>query len=641
MNITQLFKCFAEGNIEVKASLSRRKSATMTSFECTRDGDDIVLHATGDGAGAFKYFDLRLHREGSCAVLSVDAETPTTLSSYLSFAPEDAVVLRLRLPEPERIRGYFHEYFCWTHTYCTEAISKIPATTDTFFMRYPDAHAHVYCLCGDNFKCNADGDTLCLSPCTSGIRHLKGAFVTVGVADTPYEACRENFAFARRTGALRVPLVSERKMPEFLEGLGWCTWDAFEHDVTEEKICEKLTELRDKGVPLRWVLIDDGWSTLAEEDEYITSFYSDKKKFPLGLGHCIERIKNEFGIKYVGVWHAFGAYWKGVKEGSELYLEQKENLVRTPTDFIVPSFDPERAFAFWDAWYAYLKKCGVDFVKVDNQTGHSLIAEGSMATAEALRRAHAALERAAEKYFGSAVINCMGMGTETVQSRTHSIISRTSEDYCRDDEGYLDQLTMQDIYIPAWHGELYRSDFDMWWTDLASSPRVGALHALNGAPNYISDRVGHTDPAPILPSIEKDGTVRMPDFAVRPTFDCLYDCTPCLKAWNRWGDAFGVFAVNCSSIEMSDELTLCSIEGATSERGYVAYMYFEKRFERITDAHALPFTLGAEAAESISLYPVCEDENGEYIMLGSTERYFGAGAAKLEKTYISTLPLKA
>lgn len=637
MNITQLFKCFADGKIEVKASLSRRRGTTMTEFECTRDGDDIVLRATGDGAGAFEYFILKLHREGECAVLSVDAETPTALSSYLSFSPEDALVIRLNLPEPERLRGYYHEYFCWTHTYCVDSFSKLPATTDTYFARYGDSHAHVYCLCGDNFKCNADGDTLCLSPCTSGIRHISGAFLTVGISDSPYEACRSNFAFARRTGALRVPLVSERKMPEFLEGLGWCTWDAFEHDVTEDKICEKLTELRDKGVPIRWVLIDDGWLSIAEEDEYIVSFYSDKKKFPLGLGHCIERIKNEFGIKYVGVWHGFGAYWKGVKEGSELYLAQRENLVHTPTGFIVPSFETERAFAFWDAWYGYLSECGVDFVKVDNQTGHSLIAEGSMATAEALRRAHAALEAAAEKHFGSAVINCMGMGTENVQARPLSAISRTSEDYCRDDSGYLDELTMQDIYIPAWHGELYRSDFDMWWTSLESSPRVAALHALNGAPNYISDRVGCTAPEVLLPCAEADGTVRMPDFAVRPTLDCLYDCTPCIKAWNRWGDAFGVFVVNCSTVELSDALSLSAIEGATAERGYVAYMYFAKRFARVTDGTPLPFALGSEEAESISLYPVCEDEHGEYIMLGSTERYLGAGAAVLEKTYISTL----
>lgn len=637
MNIKQFLRCFSDGNIEVKVSLSRRKSATITEFECTQDGDDIVLHARGEGAGAFEYFNLRMKSNGSCAVLSVEAETPTSLSSYLSFAPEDAVVIRLRLPEPDKIRGYFHEYFCWTHTYCVDEFSRVPATTDTFFARYEDTHAHVYCLCGDNFKCNADGDTLCLSPCTSGIRHLKGAFLAVGISDTPYEACRNNFAFARKCGALRVPLIEERQMPKFLEGIGWCTWDAFEHDVTEEKICEKLSELRDKNVPIRWVLIDDGWLSIADEDEYLVSFYSDKKKFPLGLGHCIERIKNEFGIKYVGVWHGFGAYWKGVKEGSELYLAQKENLVRTPTDFIVPSFDTERAFAFWDAWYGYLKECGVDFVKVDNQTGHSLIAEGSMATAEALRRAHAALEKAADKYFDGAVINCMGMGTETVQSRPLSAISRTSEDYCRDDAGYLDELTMQDVYVPAWHGELYRSDFDMWWTSLPTSPRVGALHALNGAPNYISDRVGYTDPAVLLPCAERDGTVKMPDFAVRPTFDCLYDCTPCIKAWNRWGNAFGVFAVNCSNVEMSDKLSLCDIEGANSERGYVAYMYFEKRFVRVTAETPLTFTLGAQKAESISLYPISEDSCGEYIMLGSTERYFGTGAVTLEKTYISTL----
>ena len=40
-------------------------------------------------------------------------------------------------------------------------------------------------------------------------------------------------------------------MPEIFNYLGWCSWDAFYTDVTEDKIRQKTQELTEKKVPVR------------------------------------------------------------------------------------------------------------------------------------------------------------------------------------------------------------------------------------------------------------------------------------------------------------------------------------------------------------------------------------------------------
>jgi raffinose synthase len=41
--------------------------------------------------------------------------------------------------------------------------------------------------------------------------------------------------------------------------LGWCTWDAFYHDVSAQGIMSGLDSFRRAGVQPRWIIIDDGW----------------------------------------------------------------------------------------------------------------------------------------------------------------------------------------------------------------------------------------------------------------------------------------------------------------------------------------------------------------------------------------------
>jgi hypothetical protein len=51
----------------------------------------------------------------------------------------------------------------------------------------------------------------------------------------------------------------EKQLPEVARYLGWCTWDAFYHDVSAQGIAAGLQSFNQAGVQPRWIIIDDGW----------------------------------------------------------------------------------------------------------------------------------------------------------------------------------------------------------------------------------------------------------------------------------------------------------------------------------------------------------------------------------------------
>ena len=103
----------------------------------------------------------------------------------------------------------------------------------------------------------------------------------------------------------------ERRYPELFEYLGWCSWDAFEIRVDEQSLLAKCREFQDKDIPVKWAIIDDMWAEVHDfygvnyenrsqmfklmHASKLYSFNADPVRFPNGLKHCIEKMK-EFGL---------------------------------------------------------------------------------------------------------------------------------------------------------------------------------------------------------------------------------------------------------------------------------------------------------------------------------------------------------
>jgi len=618
------------GGLKVKIGETELKSENAVGNE----SGAVCDYAGANGASV----TVRAKVGDGSLVLYLDAECPD------GFAPKDAITVELGGISPDALMGSYHSSECWMYPSFVKDFSELKPKTQSLFIRYGDIHYHMLPLCGDNFRCELDSGKLTISSGKSGLTSLTGEFLAAAKADDPFDAVDKNYSFARKAGAIRVPLIGEREYPEIFEGLGWCTWDAFYNDVTSEGIYSKLDELREKGIDLGWMIIDDGWLSISEMR--LTAFEA-RDQFPEGLKACISKIKNEYGVKYVGVWHAFHGYWEGVNHDSELakkYADvlEKMNVPTSKPPYLVPSLDADKAEKFWSDWYAYLADCGVDFVKVDDQSASPRFYGEMMPTSIACRYAHEGIERAAKEHMNGVILNCMGMDMENVLARPFTAVSRNSDDFFPNKErSFISHLT-QNAYNAIWHSKLYYCDFDMWWSGLPESAvQSGVLRAISGSPVYVSDKVGESVAENILPLVE-DGKILRCDCAARPTYDCFYsDCFidgKHLKIWNRSGGAFGIAAFNVGDGEVSDEVLFGEIpEMWEDNTEYIAYEYFSKKFTRVNKDTAISVTLERDGCAVWSLYPISSDENGEYAMVGDTAKYVPIASKKKKKVYISEL----
>ena len=602
---------------------------------CLADGQSVemVMCPAEDGwQGKADGISLRIcaREENNAVLLTAELQSARPLAGR-------ALTFGLDLTGAEDVLDSHHYGTWWMMCGWPKTTADLKPKTQNFLLRKGTFHYSIVPLTGDVFRCEADADGIHLDAGCEGYTSFCGTFLTAAAAEDPYQAIQENYRFARNNGGIRVMLREERQYPAILEKFGWCTWDAFYKEVTADKIYEKLAEFRDKGVPVHWIIIDAGWSTF--HDRLLAEFPADPVKFPEGLSGCIRRCKEEFGIEQVGVWHTFNAYWDGVEPGSPVAVEYADALMTTKTGLLIPHDDPEKAFRFWDGWHGYLASCGVDFVKVDNQSSTHRYLEGTVSTTAGAVRAHAVMEKSIEKHFGGVVINCMGMDMENVLARPASGVSRNSDDFYPQRENGFAQHIQQNLYCAMWHSQIYHCDYDMWWSGNSAPVQSGVLRAISGGPVYVSDKIGETDRAGVVPMVGADGRICRLDQAAVPTRDCLYvNCEEngrLMKTWNRKGDAFALAAFNISRREITETFTLDVVPGLAGE--YVAYEYFTRVSARVDRETALTLTMAADDVRCWSLYPVYGEGEDKYILLGDVNRYVGIGVPETRKVRLAEI----
>ena len=166
--------------------------------------------------------------------------------------------------------------------------------------------------------------------------------------------------------------INFKLRPYFTNFFGWCTWDSFYTDLSEERVIEGLKGFNQVGVTPRFIILDDGWQDTDVNDKMngyqwggrLNSFganYKFEKDFnskesqqqeqkqqqqldlksvydelsrPCGklasslilnannypkqsLERIISRSKEEAGILSFLVWHTLTGYWTGVSPTSE------------------------------------------------------------------------------------------------------------------------------------------------------------------------------------------------------------------------------------------------------------------------------------------------------------------------------------
>ena len=91
--------------------------------------------------------------------------------------------------------------------------------------------------------------------------------LAVAVSDSPFTAVEAAVDLAsRRMGTFG--LRRDKRTPPVADVFGWCTWDAFYHRVTPAGVESGVASLANGGVPARFVIVDDGWQSVAPDAAY-------------------------------------------------------------------------------------------------------------------------------------------------------------------------------------------------------------------------------------------------------------------------------------------------------------------------------------------------------------------------------------
>ncbi|HEX3027172.1 MAG TPA: Sip1-related alpha-galactosidase, partial [Clostridia bacterium] len=354
---------------------------------------------------------------------------------------------------------------------------------------------------------------------------------------------------------------------------------------------------------------------------------ADEMRFPEGIGGVIRHLKEDYGIRWVGVWQAVMGYWNGVDPDSDAYREFSEYLEILPSGKILPRTDTAYSFGFWNKWHQYLRSCGVDFIKVDSQSSISLFQEGRHTYGQAASGVHTGLEASAALNFGGNLINCMGMAPEDIWNRPQAALSRNSDDYVPKVPHAIREHALQNAYNSLLHGNFYWEDWDMFWSGHEAAGQNAILRALSGGPIYLSEPIGATKPENIFPLILNDGRILRCESVGLPTQDCLLrdpvEGTAPLKIFNHCRENYAVGVFNISNAEQTETAELSAEDiPALRDKSLWVYDWQNRCASTLKEKEHFSVDVEPDGARLFLLFPRTE----EPAIVGLMQKYLSFAA---------------
>lgn len=331
---------------------------------------------------------------------------------------------------------------------------------------------------------------------------------------TPYEAIWK--AYEKLISDREASALQRREEKDYFDAfryLGWCSWEHYHYDIDEKKMLNDINDIEASGLPVRYVLIDDGHITA--KDRQLQSFVPDSQRFPNAWEKIISR-KSEEKIKWMGLWYNFCGYWNGISADNDFPEEIRSHLYPY-NGTLLPGRNEEDIKAFYEYYVKRLKDYGFDFLKVDNQ---AYLLPMYMGGKEAVRRAKAcniALEEATHQQ-GMGLINCMAQNTLNTDNTLYSNVARVSIDYKKYDENMAKSHLYQSYANTLLQGQTVWPDHDMFHScDSVCGGMMAREKAMSGGPVYLSDSPKDFVKENILPLIDEEGQIFRPSAPAVPT----------------------------------------------------------------------------------------------------------------------------
>ncbi|RKN86321.1 Sip1-related alpha-galactosidase [Paenibacillus ginsengarvi] len=627
--------------IRVKASVAGEGEIGLSLHSAekmaTEAGDEDVL----SGGYRLQYEDaqntitaeLLLRWRGPFLAVSVEARIRNGTAYHAQRTFTESGGIRIGIGRLDGLQGLLatsrHKEW-WTRPHFDMDLSRLPPRTQSLLWKTDAGYGYLLPICDELHRTDLTGSEEGLAVHVSSGEtgresiDMKAAIV-LGAGTDPYRLAADSAAvgFAARGsgGSAR----AGKTYPQTLDYVGWCSWDAFYAEVDEQGLVAKAAELAGFRIPVRWFMIDDGWSDVRERK--LHGFEANKEKFPGGLERTVRLLKEKHGIRWVGAWHNIAGYWGGIDPDGTAFAEAREYVHKTRSGRWIPHPDPGRNFGFWQLWHSSLKRQGIDFVKVDNQSSLNSYFGGEQSIARIAKGVHTGLEASVALHFDGCLINCMGMASENVWHRPESSVSRSSNDFLPKIVNGFGEHALQNAYNSVYHGPFYWGDWDMFWTMHHDSVPHMTLRAVSGGPIYFSDGPGRTNPDIIRPLIYGDGKIIRCQQVGQPTEEWLTVdplTTPqAFKVWNRAGGAgvVAAFHVYDGEEEVEGEVGPSDVPDLEGET-FIVYDSFRKTAQRLQAGDRITLRLDRFEAVLFLMIPAAES----FTAIGLTDKLVATDA---------------
>lgn len=523
----------------------------------------------------------------------------------------------------------------WCQPYFGNDLKDVPDRTQALLLEKDSGYTFMLAMCGSEYKTFLKGGESGLKAVMysqkSGLDKIENqaAFI-IAEGDNPKEIIRACSAAALEVTVGKANMREDRAYPPVLDYLGWCTWDALHVHVSESGIIEKIKEFKSKNIPVKYVIIDDMWADCTDIDDIpldmnfydmldiqhkstMNDFTAAPSRFPKGLENTVKLIHGE-GLK-VGIWYPVSGYWYGITAGGALNERFKDCFITVSDGRIVVKPEYDKAKKVYDYFNNYLKDCGVDFIKVDNQACYERYYKDVDAIGNAARNLQRAVEDSANEIFGGNVINCMGMASECMLNRKSSAVCRMSNDFMPENAEWFSKHVLQCAYNSLFYGEVYVGDWDMWWTDDGQAQKNSLLRAISGGPVYVSDRLNRSNRDILSPIVTDDGKILRADASCVPVKECLTCDSRTsgkpLAVFNRAGDSvlIAAFDIDAENKGVSGKIDLKQF-GFTED--VLVYDYFDGARKIYAAGGAIEVELKNNAVfKYFVLTPVSKDKSGD------------------------------
>ncbi|CAG8027104.1 unnamed protein product [Penicillium olsonii] len=305
-------------------------------------------------------------------------------------------------------------------------------------------------------------------------------------------------------------------LSEWFDGLTYCTWNGLGQELTEQKILHALDSLKENGINIVNLIIDDGWQTNDNEGQSqfrrgLKRFEAHSQGFPKGLKQTVDSIRQRNPrIGHIAVWHALLGYWGGISPNGDLarmfktkQVKIKDSAAHGPIAENLPegeivTIDPDDIQHFYNEFYQYLSSAGVDSIKTDCQFFLDLLEEPADRR-RFMTSYQDAWSIASLRHFGTRSISC---GSMTPQIMFHSQMPTNKPTLpLRNSDDFFPEVPASHpwhIFCNA-HNSLFTRylnvlpDWDMFQTSHPYASFHAAARCVSGGPIYITDEPGKHD----------------------------------------------------------------------------------------------------------------------------------------------------